>query len=88
MVRHISSTDPDVHVRDGTVWMYCSQDQQMREVDKGDWYCFYHIGENELKPDNWNGERRIACIDKLFYNEEGTIRMVEALETHIQKTAK
>ena len=43
----------------------------------GNWYYFYHIAGNEFKPENWKGERRIACFDKLFYNEDGTIKMVD-----------
>ena len=40
LVSHISSTDPDVNVWDGEVWMYCSQDfpQQPGEV-----HPYYHM---------------------------------------------
>lgn len=41
------------------------------------WYYFYHIGGNRFKTKGWKGERRIACFDKLFYNEDGTIKMVK-----------
>ena len=44
---------------------------------KSVWYYFYHIGGDEFKPANWKGERRIACFDKLIYNKDGTIKMVQ-----------
>jgi arabinoxylan arabinofuranohydrolase len=44
---------------------------------KGQWYDFYHVGGKAFKPTGYNGSRRIACFDKLFYNKDGTIRMVE-----------
>jgi hypothetical protein len=43
---------------------------------KGQWYDFYHVGGAEFKPPGYNGSRRIMAFDKLFYNEDGTIRMV------------
>jgi beta-xylosidase len=45
LVRHSSSTDPDVHVWDGVVWVYCSQDHQMQEGDDGtyDHMDGYHV---------------------------------------------
>lgn len=43
----------------------------------GDWYYFYQIGGNEFKPEGYDGSRRVASFDKLFYNEDGTIQMVE-----------
>ena len=44
---------------------------------EGQWYYFYHIGGHEFKPDGWNGSRRILSFDKLYYNEDGTIKMIE-----------
>ncbi len=44
---------------------------------KGQWFDFYHVGGAAFKPQGYNGSRRIACFDKLFYNTNGTIRMVE-----------
>lgn len=46
---------------------------------KKKWYYFYHINTPGAtrKEMNWNGSRRIACFDPLFYNEDGTIKMVE-----------
>jgi hypothetical protein len=44
---------------------------------KGQWYDFYHVGGGSFKPADYNGSYRIACFDKLFYNEDGTIKMVE-----------
>lgn len=44
---------------------------------KGDWYYFYQVGGNEFKPEGYFGSRRIMCFDKLYRNEDGTIKMVE-----------
>jgi len=43
---------------------------------KGQWYYFYHIAIEEF-PKYKEEQGRIACFDKLFYNEDGTIKMVE-----------
>ncbi len=39
---------------------------------QGQWYLFYH--HNDYSPDF--DKNRSACIDKLFFNEDGTIRQV------------
>jgi hypothetical protein len=39
---------------------------------KGQWYAFYH--NSALSHHDW---LRSICVDKLYYNEDGTIRMVE-----------
>jgi arabinoxylan arabinofuranohydrolase len=44
---------------------------------KGQSYDFYHVGGAAFKPQGYNGSRRILCFDKLFYNADGTIKMVE-----------
>ena len=44
---------------------------------KGQSYDFYHVGGQAFKPPGYNGSRRIACFDKLFYNDDGTIKTVE-----------
>jgi hypothetical protein len=43
---------------------------------KGQWYYFYHISIPNL-PKYREGHARIACFDKLFYNQDGTIQMVK-----------
>ena len=42
---YISTTDPDVHVWDGVVWMYCSQDHPRQSGDQGvyDRMDGYHV---------------------------------------------
>jgi beta-xylosidase len=49
LVRHRSATDPDVHVWDGRVWMYCSQDHPKQEGDKGVYARMdgYHVYSSE-----------------------------------------
>ena len=39
---------------------------------KGQWYAFYHNGALS----GGKGNLRSICVDKLYYNEDGTIRMV------------
>jgi beta-xylosidase len=43
---------------------------------KGQWYYFYHIAIKDY-PVKKDGQGRIACFDKLYYNEDGTIQMVK-----------
>lgn len=42
---------------------------------KGQWYYFYHIAVGNY-PLIRDGQSRIACFDRLFYNKDGTIQMV------------
>jgi beta-xylosidase len=44
---------------------------------KGQWYAFYH--NSALSHFDW---LRSSCVDKLFYNEDGTIRMVKQTLRH------
>ncbi len=43
---------------------------------KGQSYDFYHVAGGTFKPTDYKGVYRIACFDKLYYNEDGTIKMV------------
>lgn len=43
---------------------------------KGKWYYFYHIAIREF-PLHKEEQGRIACVERLYYNEDGTIRMVK-----------
>jgi len=54
---------------------------------KGQWYYFYHIAIPEF-PVNKVGQGRIACFDRLYYNNDGTMQMVvhTATPTKILKT--
>jgi arabinoxylan arabinofuranohydrolase len=54
---------------------------------KGKWYYFYHINTPTFmrKEMNWNGPRRIVCFDRLYYNEDGTIKMVEHTLKKVKK---
>ncbi len=42
---------------------------------KGQWYYFYHIAVAGF-PLKKEGHGRIACFDRLYYNQDGTIQMV------------
>lgn len=44
---------------------------------KGQWYAFYH---NSIL--SGNGTLRSVCVDKLFYNEDGSIQMVKQTREH------
>lgn len=44
---------------------------------KGQWYSFYH--NSALSGHDW---LRSICVDKLYYNEDGTIRMVKQTKGH------
>lgn len=42
---------------------------------QGQWYYFYHIAVNTY-PQIRDGQSRIACYDRLYYNNNGTIQLV------------
>lgn len=54
-----------------------AQDHHSMIEYKGQWYYFYQIGAHDLKPEGYDGSRRVACFDSLFFNEDGTIQMVK-----------
>jgi beta-xylosidase len=43
---------------------------------KGQWYYFYHISLKDL-PKYKESQGRIVSFDKLYYNEDGTIKMIK-----------
>lgn len=50
-----------------------SQDHHSIIEFKGQWYYFYHTGGAGKIP----GARRMVCVDKLEYNEDGSIEPIE-----------
>ena len=49
---------------------------------KGHWYLFYHNSEvYSSTPGNTTGNLRSVCVDELYFNEDGTIKMVEQTAT-------
>ena len=44
---------------------------------KGQWYAFYHNSNLSAQNGEFNDWLRSICVDKLFYNEDGTIQLVE-----------
>jgi len=44
---------------------------------KGQWYSFYHDSSLSKANGEFNDWLRSVCVDKLFFNEDGTIQMVE-----------
>jgi hypothetical protein len=44
---------------------------------KGQWYAFYHDSTLSEMNGAFNDWLRSACVDKLFFNEDGTIQVVE-----------
>ncbi|HML65425.1 MAG TPA: family 43 glycosylhydrolase [Dysgonomonas sp.] len=43
---------------------------------KGQWYSFYHDSSLSEKNGEFNDWLRSVCVDKLYYNADGTIQMV------------
>ena len=60
LVRHISTTDPDVHVWDDVVWMYCSQDNQRQVGDKGNY-------------DHMDGYHAFSSTDMIHWTDHGEV---------------
>jgi arabinoxylan arabinofuranohydrolase len=56
-----------------------SQDHHSIIQFQGTWYYFFHRDTHpeEKKALNWYGHRRIACIEKMYYNADGTIKQVD-----------
>jgi len=44
---------------------------------KGQWYSFYHDSSLSEANGEFNDWLRSVCVDKLYYNEDGTIQMVK-----------
>ena len=44
---------------------------------KGQWYAFYHNSKLSSDKGEFNDWQRSICVDKLFYNPDGTIQMVK-----------
>jgi len=44
---------------------------------KGQWYAFYHNSNLSAQNGEFNDWLRSICVDKLYYNEDGTIQMVK-----------
>ncbi|MCK4922813.1 MAG: family 43 glycosylhydrolase, partial [Bacteroidales bacterium] len=60
LVRHVGAADPDVHVWDGVVWMYCSQDHQRQEGDKGNY-------------DHMDGYHAFSSTDMIHWTDHGEV---------------
>ena len=43
---------------------------------KGQWYAFYHNSELSMRNGEHNDWLRSICVDKLYYNSDGTIKKV------------
>jgi arabinoxylan arabinofuranohydrolase len=52
-----------------------AQDHHSLIEFKGQWYYFYHIAVDGIPKDK-EGQGRIACFDRLYYNKDGTIQTV------------
>lgn len=50
----------------------------------GKWYYFYHTGNYN----GGNGFRRNVCVDDLYYNPDGTMRMVKQTDKGVKKVTK
>lgn len=59
-----------------------AQDHHSMIEYHGQWYYFYHVGN--YGP-NASMYRRNVCIDSMFYNEDGTIQLIEHTGTGVAK---
>ncbi len=57
-------------------WPIGAQDHHSMIEFKGEWYYFYHISVPKFPPVR-KGHARIVSFDKLYYNKDGTIQMIE-----------
>jgi arabinoxylan arabinofuranohydrolase len=65
LVEHISAADPDAHVWDNTIWVYCSKDANLRDYGKG-------------PNDNWSfdymdGYHAFSSTDMVHWVDHGEI---------------
>ncbi len=60
LVRHIGAADPDVHMWDNVVWMYCSQDHQRQEGDRGNY-------------DHMDGYHAFSSSDMIHWTDHGEV---------------
>lgn len=62
-----------------------AQDHHSMIEFKGKWYYFYHVGNFT---NNWGeqgrGYRRNVCVDYLYYNPDGTLKMVEQSQDGVE----
>lgn len=67
-----SATDPDVHVWNGKVWVYCSQDHQRRPYDDGNYAVMdgYHVFSSEDMI-NWTDHGEILHSRDVPWGGEG-----------------
>jgi beta-xylosidase len=52
----------------------CNTNHQAIVEFKGNWYFIYHNGGANVGGSNFH---RSVCIDRLYYNEDGTIKRVQ-----------
>ncbi len=60
LVRMHGAADPDVHVWDDVVWMYCSQDHQRQEGDRGNY-------------DHMDGYHAFSSSDMIHWTDHGEV---------------
>ncbi len=48
---------------------------------RGEWLAFYHNSRLSGRNGEWNDWLRSVCVDKLYYNDDGTIRLVQQSDT-------
>jgi arabinoxylan arabinofuranohydrolase len=63
-----------------------AQDHHSMIEFKGKWYYFYHVGNFTNKMgEKGKGYRRNVCVDYLYYNPDGTLKMVEQTKVGVSK---
>jgi beta-xylosidase len=66
LVRYVSSTDPDAHVWDDVVWVYCSQDHPRQPGDKGVY-------------DHMDGYHAFSSPDLIHWTDHGEVMHSRAI---------
>ncbi len=66
-----------------------AQDHHSIVEFKGNWYYFYHVGNfTNAKNEKGRGNRRNVCVDRLFHNPDGTMKLVEQTKQGLLAPAK
>ena len=63
-----------------------AQDHHTMIEYKGKWYYFYHVGNFTNKwGETGRGYRRNVCVDYLYYNTDGTLKLVKQTQEGVER---
>ena len=71
--------DPVILIQDPEKQIYGTAHNSVLQIPgKDEWYIVYHrINKNYMKRDMGPGFHREVCIDRMYFNEDGTIKRVK-----------